>query len=536
MAGNTPSVGSGLWTKISGPGSQTITNPSSPTTTISGLSIGVYVFNWTITNGACSSSSNVNITVHNCVPVTFNENIYVCENGSSSVNVLANGDYSPQNFPLSVVTTPVLLPNHGTLIWTSGSTFTYQAASGYSGTDIAVVSVCDNIPLCTNDTIFVNVVSGVTADAGPDQQLCEESTTTLTGNYPPSGSVGNWTFVSGPNVVTPSPSNSPAATVIGLIPSTTPYIFRYTVSTTYPGTTCSSFDDVQVINYNYPSLPYPGPDQVLCLSGGIPISTTLTGSTPVYGTGTWVEDHGPSIAVIANPTNPTTLVSNLVPGSYAFLWIIGNGNCEPNQAAVNITVNTPASANAGSNATICSTSTYDLSGSSASHYTSLTWNTSGSGFFNDQTLLHPIYTPSAADISLGSVTLTLTANSYSPCSNVTSSMVLTIHRQPIASAGDNASVCANCKQLYRSAMDNKWNRFIYAECHDTESFIYSKCSRYSSRKCNADIDSQCSSAMYQCSKFDDPDDYCLCDSIYRSFKCHHLPGDELFAEFSHRKQ
>ena len=41
----------------------------------------------------------------------------------------------------------------------------------------------------------------VTADAGPDQQLCEESTTTLTGNYPPSGSVGNWTLCLRTNVV-----------------------------------------------------------------------------------------------------------------------------------------------------------------------------------------------------------------------------------------------------------------------------------------------------------------------------------------------
>ena len=442
MAANTPSIGSGLWTKISGPGSQTITNPISPTTIISGLSVGVYVFNWTITNGACSSSSNVTITVQNCAPVTYNENIYVCENGSATVNVLANGDYSPQALPLSVVHVPVVLPDHGTLTWTSGSTYTYQPANGYTGNDMAVVSVCDNIPLCTNDTIFINVVSAVTADAGPDQQLCEVSTTTLTGNYPPSGSVGNWTFMSGPIVVNPSPPNTPAATVIGMVPGTTPYVFKYTVTSTYPGTICSSWDTMQVIDYFYPSLPYPGPDQTLCLSSGPSMSTTLSGNTPVYGTGLWVEDHGPSVAVIANPANPTTLVSNLVPGSYAFLWIIGNGNCEPNQAAVNITVNTPATASAGSNATICSTSTYTLSGSSASNYASVTWNTSGSGFFNDQTLLHPIYTPSAADIASGSVTLTLTAISNAPCTNATSSMILTISRQPIASAGSNANVCA----------------------------------------------------------------------------------------------
>ena len=118
----------------------------------------------------------------------------------------------------------------------------------------------------------------------------------------------------------------------------------------------------------------------------------MHGNTPVYGTGTWVEDHGPSVAVIVDSTNPTTTISNLVPGSYTFLWIIGNGICEPNQAAINITVNNPATASAGPNDTVCSISSYTLSGSSATNYTNLMWATTGSGTFSDPTILHPVYT------------------------------------------------------------------------------------------------------------------------------------------------
>ncbi|MBK6995582.1 MAG: hypothetical protein IPH31_11885, partial [Lewinellaceae bacterium] len=43
----------GMWTQASGPGGAVITNPLSPTTTITGLTDGVYKFAWTITNGAC---------------------------------------------------------------------------------------------------------------------------------------------------------------------------------------------------------------------------------------------------------------------------------------------------------------------------------------------------------------------------------------------------------------------------------------------------------------------------------------------------
>ncbi|RFM31359.1 Ig-like domain-containing protein, partial [Chitinophaga silvisoli] len=64
LAGNTPTVGTGTWTQVSGPNTALITNPSSPTTTVSSLTTGAYVFRWTISNGTCTSStSTVTITV-----------------------------------------------------------------------------------------------------------------------------------------------------------------------------------------------------------------------------------------------------------------------------------------------------------------------------------------------------------------------------------------------------------------------------------------------------------------------------------------
>ncbi len=61
LAGNTATVGTGVWTLISGTG--TITTPSSPTSGVTGLAIGANVFQWTITNPPCTaSSSQVTIT------------------------------------------------------------------------------------------------------------------------------------------------------------------------------------------------------------------------------------------------------------------------------------------------------------------------------------------------------------------------------------------------------------------------------------------------------------------------------------------
>ena len=94
-------------------------------------------------------------------------------------------------------------------------------------------------------------------------------------------------------------------------------------------------------------------------------------------------------------------------------------------STMTITINGAATASAEPDATICEGSQYTLSGSNATNYSSLHWTTTGTGSFDDVTLLHPIYTPSSIDIAAGNVTLTLQANANPPCSNATSSILLT---------------------------------------------------------------------------------------------------------------
>ncbi len=56
----TPSAGTGLWTLVSGnPNGVALANPDEPTTTVDGLTPGVtYVFQWTLSNGACENYSS----------------------------------------------------------------------------------------------------------------------------------------------------------------------------------------------------------------------------------------------------------------------------------------------------------------------------------------------------------------------------------------------------------------------------------------------------------------------------------------------
>ena|GEM_PF-1365202 len=80
LRGNTPTVGTGVWTKT-GAGTGNIFNPNSPTTDVTGLSIGDNEFTYTITNGnVCTPSvSRVVITVNaNTLAGNLNQDATVC--------------------------------------------------------------------------------------------------------------------------------------------------------------------------------------------------------------------------------------------------------------------------------------------------------------------------------------------------------------------------------------------------------------------------------------------------------------------------
>ncbi len=66
LSANTPTVGTGLWTVISG--TAVFADATNPTTPVTGLSTGANVLRWTISNGSCTpSTSEVTITVYEAV-------------------------------------------------------------------------------------------------------------------------------------------------------------------------------------------------------------------------------------------------------------------------------------------------------------------------------------------------------------------------------------------------------------------------------------------------------------------------------------
>ena len=86
---------------------------------------------------------------------------------------------------------------------------------------------------------------------------------------------------------------------------------------------------------------------------------------------------------------------------------------------------------AGNYGTICIGETFAVEGDTAYNHSSVLWTTDGSGSFDAPSALHPVYTPSLADITAGTVELSLTVEASSPCSQqATSTLTLDFHPEP----------------------------------------------------------------------------------------------------------
>ncbi|MEN8224377.1 MAG: choice-of-anchor L domain-containing protein [Bacteroidota bacterium] len=108
---------------------------------------------------------------------------------------------------------------------------------------------------------------------------------------------------------------------------------------------------------------------------------------------------------------------------------------------------------AGPDAIIAEGQTHTLE-ATAHNYEFVEWSTSGSGTFDDISLVTPVYTPSGGDLAAGSVNLSMYAEAHSPCEgDSTDFMVLSMVSGTTALAGEDDAICeGNQYQLNGTAL------------------------------------------------------------------------------------
>lgn len=345
----TPLVGAS-WRVMPNQGQGTIVDPTSPTTTVTGLSQGVNVFAWQVNNEGCISSDQVTITNNRPLApdagpdevIAFDEYTLQAkqpETGTTGMWELISGGgvfddvYDPNT------TIRNLMPGSNVILWT----VTREE--------------------CTlSDEVVIENIMLEPADAGVDQTLCVNFT--KLGAKTPNVGEGEWTVISGGGVF--ENKNAPDTKITNLAPGEN--ILRWTVRTSLVGVT---FDEVTIIN-NMPSMANAGPDRALCTN-----LVSLDANTAINGIGTWTRISGS--AQITNANDPSTEVTNLSPGINEFKWTIDNNGCVSTDFVI-ISNDTPTEADAGEDQIVCTNSTELLPNTPT--FGTGTWSIeSGSGFF-----------------------------------------------------------------------------------------------------------------------------------------------------------
>ena len=338
LPGNTPVVGTGTWTIVSGTGG-VISNPSDPNSVFQGAPGESYTLEWTITNGSCAPSTDQ-------VVISFDLNTPTIADAGPDQNVC-----SPTNSTTLAANTPVIGVGEWSIVFGAGGTLDDPSDpnttfTGVAGTTYQLLWTISNGVTCTpsnDDVVIAFDVPPTVADAGVDQQICGTAAT-LAANTPAAGT-GEWSIVSGVGGTLGDPAD-PASAFTGVQGTT--YILRWTISNAC-GT---SEDDVQVAFDQMPTAADAGPDQTACGPA------TLAGNTPGVGTGEWTIVSGVG-GVLDDPSNPSTQFSGVGGTTYTLQWTITNGLCGSTSDQVEITFDpdTPTVADAGADQNVCGTST-----------------------------------------------------------------------------------------------------------------------------------------------------------------------------------
>ena len=429
----------GIWSGGSGTftPSNSVLNPTY-TPSASEISSGLVNLSLTSTgNGNCNQVVDQLLIIFNNAPVVdAGLDLSSCKNNSSSVLSGAisgttttgiwsggTGTYTPNNTDLNATYSP------------SSSELT----NGF----VKLILTSTNNSNCNAviDTVKINFTNSPIANAGIDLSSCKNNiATTLSGIVSGPTTTGIWSGGSGSF----NPSNSVlTATYTPNVAELSAGFVNLILSSTNNGN-CNAVKDTMRINFTPSPIVNAGPNLSMCKNNASTVlSGTISGGTT---TGIWSGGTG-----TFNP-NTTNLNTTYVPSAAEIsagtvnliLSSTNNGNC--NQVTDNVLIvftNSP-SVNAGVDLFSCkNNSTSSLSGIVGGPTTTGIWSGGTGTFTPNNTSLNATYIPSSNDISLGSITLSLTSTNNGNCNQAIDSVKINFTPSPIVNAGLDLNTCKN---------------------------------------------------------------------------------------------
>ena len=395
----------------------------------------------TIGNGNCKPViDSTTVTFTPAPVVSAGSDISICSNnaeaqlagsvtndGVSSQGVWSNGDatVSPSNNALTGIYTPT--------------------ATEISNGSVNLILTSTNNGNCNaeSDTVQILITPRPTANAGTDQVLCENNSVAQLSGQVTVASGGQWT--GGFGTFTPDQNNlnatyEPTQTELNNGSVT------LTLETTGNGN-CTAVQDQITINYTDAPTVEAGSNQNICKNNpDVDLSAAITIASAVQ----WTGGSGSF-----DPSNTTTTTYTPTQGEIdagslkLFAVSTGNGNCNAVTDSLEITFTPAPLVNAGSDLTTCGNNAdAQLAGSvTIGGIASQGIWSNGLGFVTPSSnALSGIYTPTATEISNGSLSLILTSTNNGNCNAESDTVGITITPTPTVNAGIDQIVCANNSQ------------------------------------------------------------------------------------------
>ena len=331
----------GTWTVVNGTG--VFTDPNNPNSAVTGLSLGVNEFQWTIapTSGPCPPSTDiVSVEVGNTTAASAGPDQNIC---TTSTTLAANTVGTDETGTWSIVS--------GTAIFDNINNPVTDVNGLTVGTNVLRWTITDDNGICppTQSDVTINIIGSITAaNAGPDQTICAATATNLAANLTGANETGTWTVVNGTGVF--GDPNDPNTPVTGLTAGVNE--FQWTI--TPDSGPCPPSSDIVVVEVGSITAAAAGPDQNICTTG----TTMAANAVDTDETGTWSVVSG--TAVFDNINDPATDVSGLTVGTSVLRWTITDdtGTCPPTQSDVTINIiGNITTADAGPDQNICTTNT-----------------------------------------------------------------------------------------------------------------------------------------------------------------------------------
>lgn len=429
----------GIWSGGTGtftPNNTVLTATYTPSS--SELSAGLV--NLTLTssnNGNCNQvSDNVLISFTNPPSVNAGVDLLACKNNSSAVlsGIVSGttttgvwtggaGTFSPNNAALNATYTP-----NASELSTGSVTLTLTSTNNGN-----CIQVTDNIQI--NYTTSPSVLAGLNISSCKNNAAAVLSGTVAgatttgiwsggSGNFNPSNSVLNATYTPGASELTAG--------------------FVNLILTSSNNGNCNQVRDTVRIVYTNSPLSNAGINISTCKNNAVSILTgSVSGATT---TGIWTGGSG------TYTPNNTALTATYTPSagelSSGFvnltLTSTGNGNCNASSDLVQISFTNPPNVYAGTDLFSCkNNANASLSGIVSGATTTGIWAGGTGTFTPNNTSLNPIYIPSAADMTAGVITLTLSSTNNGNCIQVVDSVKINYTTSPVVIAGSNITTCKN---------------------------------------------------------------------------------------------